>query len=72
MLPVEKKEMNSVRELQTFEQVMERYRGEMVRIVDAANIMCHERAPQVPCTECPFVDIHGCILLDLKELVGEK
>jgi hypothetical protein len=47
--------MKSVRELETFKDLMLKYHGEIKRLVDAAKIVCNEHASSMcDCKKCPF------------------
>ena len=61
---------DSVRHLQTFEDTMKRYHGEIERLVYAAETMCIRKH----CRECPFYnELYGkfCDVMELRKVIGE-
>lgn len=63
--------MKSVRERETFNNLMLKYRGEIVRLVDAAKILCDENAKSMcDCKQCPFDGDVYCIVDIIAEELG--
>lgn len=79
---VKSNRLESVRHLQSMKDTMLRYQGEIKRLVDAAETVCHENQEnEFRCplgSECPFHSAHkpnrffGCDVAGFRAVLGEK
>ena len=60
----------------SFRDKMVKYHAEIERLVYAAEVLCHQNVTRETvkkgiCISCDFASVHGCILIEIRKLLGD-